>query len=243
MISDFMIIASGNQPIGDFYVFLVEGSVAAATRLHPYQPGPPHRDRPLANSETFAEKKHHGCTDTGLYPQYVSTWFALTSATTDNSCLYFVDLLNDSGYFRQGDAMSSTEPIKLQHVSAQPLAAGGLLSFSHRLLHWGSEVNPDCSPQLNDLPRMALTTAFADSRFELPYFDHAKYLPHPPLGLRLGLVCGQQIQYEHLSVLGKHELALVNRIFHKQKEFFNEGYFDKIQSAAQMLMFVKRQRQ
>jgi hypothetical protein len=36
--------------------------------------------------------------------------------------------------------------------------------------------------------------AFADASFEAEYFDHAKYLPFPPVEMRLGLVAGQQIQ-------------------------------------------------
>jgi hypothetical protein len=92
-------------------------------------------------------------------------------------------------------------------------------------------------------PRIALTLAYADPSFERPYFDHAAHLPFPPLTLRLGLVAGQQIQYEHLEALDKHKLGLYRRIFHRQRDLLSEEYFEKISSASQFLSFKLKNKQ
>jgi hypothetical protein len=222
---------SGNDSIGDWFIFLVDPLVKNS-----YAPGPPHRDRPLADLSSF--RTH----STAPAPKYCSVWLALTPATPENSCLYLVPRSDDLGYHGVGDAVSPT-PIPWQCIVAQPLPAGGLLAFSHRLLHWGSTPQP---PSLQDslsarVPRIALSMAFADPSFEEPYFDSDLYLPFPPVGLRLGLVAGQLIQYEHLAPLDKHGIALLRRIFHSQKRFFNDTYFQKISSAIQFLEFVRKQ--
>ena len=178
--------------IGDWYVFLVDPA------NHSYKPGPPHRDRPAAGASSFHQDDA---------PKYCSVWLALTEATPQNSCLYFVPKEDDPGYHGDGDAIPSG--LHWGNIVAQPLKPGGMLAFSHRVLHWGSKPQPNYQGR----PRIALTCAFADSSFEEQYFDHAKCLPFPPLGLRIGLVAGQQIQYEHLAKLDKYSMALYRRIF------------------------------
>lgn len=234
LIGSILIPASGNAPVGDWFVFHVDPSIVAG-----YQPGPPHRDRPLATESSF-----RGLTGS---PKYCSAWLALTDATPENSCLYVIPRGNDDGYHGIGDATASahTAARQFQGIVAQPLSAGGLLAFSHRLLHWGSTPQPNAVLESDAVgivaDRIALSLAFADPSFEEPYFDHSVHLPFPPVGLRLGLVAGQQIQYEHLAPLGKHEVALFRRIFHSQRAFFGDAYYDKISSAVQFLAFQKAQ--
>lgn len=250
-ISTFVQAVTGLRPIGDYYVFCVEAALKNSRRSrhafdNRYSPGPPHRDRPLAGMHSFSSRCLQNSTIPALYPHYVSTWFALSHADTDNSCLCFIERRLDPGYYLEGDAFEE-HSIKLSSVVSQPLQAGGLLSFSHRVLHWGSKletsVEEDGLPAPPAaVPRIALTTAFADGSFEEPYFDHSVHSPTcPPLGLRLGLACGQQIQYAHMAGLGKHELALLNRVFRAQKGYFNVTYYDKICSSSQMQMFLHRQ--
>lgn len=122
---------------------------------------------------------------------------------------------------------------------------GEYIAFSHRLLHWGSKPQPhttECLQNVNYRPRMALSFALADPSFESPYFDSVKYLPYPPLKLRLGLIAGLQIQYDHFSPLTVHTLGLYRRIFYSQKSYFNDGYFDKISDACQSIAFVLKQK-
>ncbi len=233
-INTIMTATSGNNPIGDWFVFYVDPLADNG-----YMPGPPHRDRPSAGLESFRQP--------GGEPKYCSVWVALTEASPESSCLYVVPRINDDGYVGPGDciARSGEGSPNWQNFVAQPLQVGGMLAFSHRLLHWGSNPQPhtilDSRSPSSLFPRIALTFAFADDTFENPYFDHARYLPHPPLGLRLGLIAGQQIQYEHLAPLHKHTISLYRRIIFSQKDFFNSEYFEKISSAIQMLLFQRSQ--
>lgn len=257
IVSEFMLLATDGQnaPLGDFYVFTVlsaRQTAAAALNprafVHRYSPGPPHRDRPSAGAASFTDD---------LTPHYVSTWLALTPATTANSCLYCVPLARDAGYYTEGDARG--QAIRVQDVLAKPLRQGAFLAFSHRLLHWGGALQPELeeegeeggegwegrkeAEEEEEPPRIALTNAHALKAFEEAYYNHDTY-PHDgttPLGLRLGLACGQQIQYAHLASLKRYELALLRRLFHSQKFFFSASYFEKISSACQMLTFVLKQ--
>ena len=230
------------KSIGDWYVFYVNPS--SSDVMAKYLPGPPHRDRPLAGSSSFRLSSDDSKPPV---PKYVSVWIALTSASCENSCLYLLPRQNDSGYHAEegGDAMSSVSSegsnkgegggggfAWLQNIVAQPMSQGGMLSFSHRCLHWGSNPQPNA-----ERPRIALTMAFSEESFEKPYFDHELYGSLPPLGLRLGLLAGQQIQYEHIAPMDKAGASLYRRIFQSQKMFFSETYSEKITSAAQFLIF------
>ena len=292
LLSSIITAASGNEPIGDWYIFCVGDNAST------YKPGPPHRDRPTADNTSFRAPKvaptaaavAHAianCTDEvstivissskaavgfdgpssslcgahnlldgldsdGLgSPMYCSVWLALTDATPETSCLYVIPRSNDPGYELGGDAISG-HGHNWNDIVAQPLMQGGFLTFSHRLLHWGStpQIMPTSAAGNHSnatvmVPRsrgrIALTLAFADPSFEKEYFDHSQYMPFPPLGLRLGIIAGQSIQYEHLAPLDKHTLPLVRRIFHQQKEYFAPEYFEKISSASQFLTFQMRQ--
>lgn len=259
IMNNFMKLATDgrNMALGDFYIFAVLSAkqMLAASRnpnafVHSYLPGPPHRDRPDSDASSF----------TDACPHYTSTWMALTTATTANSCLYCVPLQHDVGYFLQGDARGAT--IAVHHVLAKPLQQGAFLAFSHRLLHWGGSLQPTEGQEAGEgcmeegggvgevgeeeedaPPRIAFTNAYAAGVFEQPYFDHEQYPQDgtTPMGLRLGLACGQQIQYEHLGALAKYDLALLRRLFHSQKVFFSPAYFEKIALSCQMLTFIKRQ--
>eukprot|EP00457_Paulinella_chromatophora_P008565 gb/GEZN01008604.1/.p1 GENE.gb/GEZN01008604.1/~~gb/GEZN01008604.1/.p1 ORF type:complete len:436 (+),score=49.25 gb/GEZN01008604.1/:30-1337(+) len=218
-----------NLPIGDWFTFYVgEG--------HGYRPGPPHRDRPTAGPDSFHADGS---------PKYLSVWISLTSASPEQSCLYCIPKQYDPNYFIPGDSLEHVmpSPSSWQNIVALPLPAGGILGFSHRLVHWGS--NPQPIPVCRDLssqpvlPRIALTLAFADPSFEEPYFDPA-LLPFPPLGLRIALVSGQEIQYAHFSKMKKHEVALHNRIFTSQKTLFRPKYAEKVTTQAQWFLFTNK---
>lgn len=237
--------ASGNAPIGDWFIFNVDKDSC-------YIPGPPHRDRPSADETSFRYPPHesytsaltdqltHSIAQPALSlgaPKYCSVWLALTDATPENSCLYVIPREYDSGYSLLGEHIS-IQTGSLQHIVAQPLTQGSFLAFSHRLVHWGSLPQPHHAQR----GRIALTLAFADPSFEFSYFDHNIFGPLPPLQLRLGLVAGQQIQYEHLMPLGIHMLSLYRRIFHQCKMYFSPVYYEKISVAAQFLAYVLSQK-
>lgn len=256
-------VTSGNSPIGDWFVFHVD------SKCSPYIPGPPHRDRPTADNTSFRNNHDEKSVilasssiidvkiDTNpslslailplsdnssqstitplASPKYCSVWLALTDATPENSCLYLIPKDHDPGYGFAGDNVVGMGHV-WGNILAQPLLQGGALTFSHRLLHWGSQPQPHAGRG-----RIALSLAFADPTFEVAYFDHAMYGPLPPMMLRLGLVAGQQIQYEHLAPLNMELLGIYRRIFHQSKQFFSLIYYEKISNASQFLVFKMKQ--
>eukprot|EP00004_Rigifila_ramosa_P006993 TRINITY_DN1790_c0_g1_i2.p1 TRINITY_DN1790_c0_g1~~TRINITY_DN1790_c0_g1_i2.p1 ORF type:complete len:359 (+),score=97.48 TRINITY_DN1790_c0_g1_i2:54-1079(+) len=220
---------SGNEPLGDWFTFFVHHTPAApGSKPAPAATGSgwaPHRDRPASDSASF---RSDGT------PKYTTVWIALSDATPESSCLYVLPREADPGYDSSGDALAGVlaTPVSWQRIVAQPCAAGGLLCFSHRLLHWGSQAEAGAAP------RIALSFAFADRSFEAPFFSSADFLPFPPLALRLGLRAGQAIAYQSQVALSKAQLALETRIFHSQKRFFSADYADKVASAAQFAKFL-----
>eukprot|EP00004_Rigifila_ramosa_P006992 TRINITY_DN1790_c0_g1_i1.p1 TRINITY_DN1790_c0_g1~~TRINITY_DN1790_c0_g1_i1.p1 ORF type:complete len:384 (+),score=97.94 TRINITY_DN1790_c0_g1_i1:54-1154(+) len=228
-VSPLLEAVSGNEPLGDWFTFFVHHTPAApGSKPAPAATGSgwaPHRDRPASDSASF---RSDGT------PKYTTVWIALSDATPESSCLYVLPREADPGYDSSGDALAGVlaTPVSWQRIVAQPCAAGGLLCFSHRLLHWGSQAEAGAAP------RIALSFAFADRSFEAPFFSSADFLPFPPLALRLGLRAGQAIAYQSQVALSKAQLALETRIFHSQKRFFSADYADKVASAAQFAKFL-----
>jgi hypothetical protein len=82
-----------------------------------------------------------------------------------------------------------------------------------------------------------MSFALADPTFEAPTFDAARYLPFPPLGLRVALRAAQAVVYAHQQPLGKAELALAARTFASGRAFFATHYAERITAEAQFLKF------
>jgi len=77
-------------PTGDVYSFAVSAD-------RPSGFNGPHRDKPTSGPDSFDPS-----TD---MPHYVTAWVALTAATPESSCLYFVPKHDDAGYYEPGDAL------------------------------------------------------------------------------------------------------------------------------------------
>jgi hypothetical protein len=210
---------TGNAPLGDWFSFHV-------TAARPSGFVGPHRDKPLAGPETFRASD-------GM-PMYNTVWVALSDASPEMSCLYFVPKADDAEYAVVGDRLGGVLPTFLswQNIVAQPVRAGALLCFSHRVVHWGSKASPLCVR-----PRVAMSFALADPAFERPSFDAARFLPYPPLPLRVGMRAAQAILYNTQVPLGAAQLALNNRIFCGAKRFFTPHYAERIVAEAQYLKF------
>ncbi len=213
--------STGNVSSGDTVAFLV------APGRHLFSG--PHRDKPLAGVESFRG-------GSGGPPMFCTAWLALSAAPPEASCLYFVPAEKDVGYEGPGDAVREAlpGPLSWPAIQAQPCAAGDVLVFSHRLLHWGGEAEGGAPP------RVALSFSFADPAFEGAAFD-AALLPLPPLAVRLALVAGQAILYAAQAPLSKGALALNNRIFASQRGCFTAAYAERVLGEAQSLKFLQRQ--
>ena len=160
-------------------------------------------------------------------------WIALTDATPETSCLYFLPACHDPGYHQTGDAITNifSDPNSWQSITAQPMSAGGILCFSHRILHWGSRAVK------NYPPRIAISLAFSDSTFETPYFNQ-KFLPFPPIALRAALQAGQAISYCQNVPLTKGMLGLYFRVFKRYEDFFCIAYREKVDGANQWIRYT-----
>eukprot|EP00750_Incisomonas_marina_P032559 INCI9218.2.p1 GENE.INCI9218.2~~INCI9218.2.p1 ORF type:complete len:411 (-),score=54.05 INCI9218.2:350-1582(-) len=231
---------TGNVPLGDWFTFHVHGGAKSQSDLvrnpssRPRAGWGPHRDRPGGVDQADAQLAP-GFREDGS-PMYTTVWVALTDATPDNSCLYFLPACNDPGYKKQGDNIEGVfdDLSRWQAISAQPVNAGGFLVFSHRTLHWGSLAKEE------QPPRIALSFAFADPAFETPFFDPKKHLPLPPLRLRAALQAGQAVMYSNQVPLSKAALALNERIFNRHSNFFLADYAAKISSKAQWERFLMK---
>eukprot|EP01116_Phalansterium_solitarium_P003297 TRINITY_DN1410_c0_g1_i2.p1 TRINITY_DN1410_c0_g1~~TRINITY_DN1410_c0_g1_i2.p1 ORF type:complete len:372 (-),score=130.80 TRINITY_DN1410_c0_g1_i2:173-1288(-) len=216
-LSDLVKAVTGNACIMDFFAWHISPHTTTDAGWGP------HRDRP--NSNPLTSFRPDGT------PLYNTVWVPFTNATPDNSCLYVVPAPFDPGY-ATNDLYNGSQPLErifhgnpdaYQDIRALPAAAGSVISFTHRLLHWGSRA----SPYSLDEPRIAMAFAAADDSFEPPQFDRS-YLPMPPLAMRVALVSAQSILHAHQEPLRiKHERFLY-KTFQAQSRRFNPAYAKKV---------------
>ena len=162
----------------------------------------PHRDRqPDDVKKSFYADDH--------FPKYASIWVGLANATPESSCLYCLpvdaDAGVDAGYYDGDD--EDVSPLdkalaghkeRFQDIRALPVADGGALLFSHRLLHWGSRGIRGAAP------RISISFGFSDPSFEKPYLrESSRYRDAPPpFHIRLGLIAAQLSTFTVTSLGG-----------------------------------------
>jgi hypothetical protein len=220
------VAATGNDcAVGDIASFCVSAETHAF--------GGPHRDKPGAGAEGFRADGS---------ARYDTVWVALSAATPISSCLYFLDSSRDAGFHLPGDALREALGVSaLPGIVAQPCEPGGLLCFSHRTLHWGSDarsgtLGADGAPQR---PRTALSFALSDAAFTPPLYDAPAFAPFPPLALRVALRAGQAIAYHAQSPLSRAALALDRRTFASARAYFSEAYVEKVMGDAQNIAWAR----
>eukprot|EP01094_Clydonella_sp_ATCC50884_P021652 TRINITY_DN4813_c0_g1_i1.p1 TRINITY_DN4813_c0_g1~~TRINITY_DN4813_c0_g1_i1.p1 ORF type:complete len:541 (-),score=66.95 TRINITY_DN4813_c0_g1_i1:110-1732(-) len=216
-ISPLVARVGGNQMNGDWYAFCVSAQRAGGFTG-------PHRDKPMAGEESFRAD--------GL-PMYTTVWVALTAATPERSCLYFVPAGGDPSYRTPGDCLSEALPSLASWVNivAQPVPPGGVVCFSHRLVHWGSRAAPD------ELPRIALSFALSDPAFETPSFDHERWGSNPPLVLRAALCSAQAVLYHTQEPTTKAQYLVNMRLFRAGRSYLHAEYAERVEMAAQFIKF------
>eukprot|EP00937_MAST-01D_sp_MAST-1D-sp2_P007758 g7758.t1 len=270
--------SGGNAPIGDFYAFCVkapglDGRAAGAgqreaARAAPEPEGerdapdakgwPPHRDRVIGSAAAVAASfraEGEGAAEAEGTSKYITAWVALTDATPESSCLYAVPREHDPGY-AAGDSEwgSPTEavfhpkaPAALQNIVAlTPAPKGTLLLFTHRLLHWGSRPLRGARAK----PRVALSFAFADPRFEPPYLraDAAAAAAAasgaaslPAHAVRMALVAGQAIRYVANEPLEAAMLDTLWEVFERSQDAFDGAYVRNVRAKANWARFKHKQ--
>lgn len=215
----------GNQAIMDWNAFFVKAG--AGQGCAEAAGWPPHRDRGSFQAAL------NGFRADGT-PRYTTFWIALTDATPQSSCLMVVPRRWDPGYSDGdkgylSDIFSSVEAY--QYIRALPVASGGLIAFSHRLMHWGSAADPRASA-----PRIAIAFAAADPSFEEPYFQH-EMLAMPSLDVRVALIGGQVLRYANNEQFAttRARVSLFYGLFLGKGELFARSYREEVRAINQRL--------
>jgi hypothetical protein len=219
---------TGNLPHSDFAAFYVK--LPSERGAEEESAGwKPHRDR--GGPFDPASEREDGT------PRYNTVWIPITDATPENSCLYVLPADRDTTYKNNGhpnDAITSLEA--LQDIQALPAARGSLISFSHRLLHWGSRAASTATT-----PRMALSFSFSDEHFETTAFPR-DLLPLPPLTVRLALVAGQCFIYAAAGqlVLGEGKADLLFSLFEEHRSPLSREYRSTVEETIPFRAAVQR---
>ena len=151
----------------------------------------PHRDRPSIEVG-----------DDGR-PQTIGVWIALADATTDNGCMYVVPAPWDPQY---PNPRATSEVMFLQAIRALPAAAGAVLGWTSRLLHWGAMARPG-SP-----PRISLSFEYQDAGcapIDGESFEHG-WMPTP--AARRALIDQQWRRYQHIHHDGPERRAALDAV-------------------------------
>lgn len=220
----------------------------------------PHRDRQPTNEQVASSFHNDG------QAKYVTLWMALSDATPENSCIYVIPKGSDPGYLKgddedENESESRTGKAKeenndkahpqvqqdplsrclqnkesYQNIRALPRQAGESIAFTHRIIHWGSRGNSNCTQ-----PRIAISFVTSDPSFEKPYLKHyKKYWKQdsssidantytlPPFHIRMLLVCAQLLIYYQRFNLSKETIRACWDYCREHKEELEETYWKKV---------------
>ena len=194
----------------DFAAFHVRAGGNAQTLAAGWAP---HRDRDDAAHVGGAVADGF---DADGAPKCATAWVALSDATPATSCLYCVPRARDPGYAAGDGGRSPLEgcfaagPASFRHVRALPAPMGGVLAFSHRLLHWGSAPDAGAPPRVavafgagSESSPLAASAAAAGRPFrDAPGLLAAGCGVAPPFGERVALAAAQLLVYARSADAG-----------------------------------------
>ena len=127
-------------------------------------------------------------------------------------------------------------PAAFQYIRALPCAAGGLIAFTHRLLHWGSAADPHAQGAAAS-PRVALSFACAAPEFEQCYLQPREtHLPFPEHQARLGLLAGNLLAYGQNEDPGPAMTELLWGEFLKVVNAFDPQFVRRVHAARAWLL-------
>lgn len=183
----------------------------------------PHRDRQPADVPGSFRS------DGG--PRYTTAWVALSEASARTGCLYLLPKPVDPGYSAGDPTDADADPLHValrsdaavQAVRACHVDAGGVVAFSHRVMHWGSTGDARAHT-----PRVSLSFGCSDGEFEPSYLrDPSAHLPFPRVGVRAALAGAQLINYHERFDFGAARLRALASMFRAERRHFSESYVQK----------------
>mmetsp|Transcript_60909 Transcript_60909/g.108158 ORF Transcript_60909/g.108158 Transcript_60909/m.108158 type:complete len:446 (+) Transcript_60909:100-1437(+) len=163
-----------------------------------------HRDRPEGKL---------GLAEDGT-PEYTTVWIAITDASPETSCIYVLPAHADPEYRTMSGSKYDKQVVAfaLQHVRALPVESGTVLTWSHRLLHWGS-----AAPEAAAQARRTLTFAMAAPGYEQPLLD-VQAGQRPSFEARLTLIAYTLICYHHSQPVPLNMQPLLIEIMQRHSE-------------------------
>ncbi len=135
-------------------------------------------------------------------PKVMTLWIPLSDAIPLNGCMYILPPQFDPYYYlyEQPPHQPFIQP---QDVRALPAAAGSVLGWNHRLMHWGGR-SSDKAPH----PRISLSCEFQRDDGEVydsPLLDPGEV---PTFHQRLGLIGKQLLRYQHMYLWSEELLEM-----------------------------------
>lgn len=193
----------------------------------------PHRDR--MNSDRFSFREDGSA-------MLSTTWLPLTNVTTKTSCMNFIPAIYDPNYFEEkGDTIMDIfgNLQNFQRIRPMPLDKGNAIHFTHRVIHWGSAVDPEEGEFPN---RIAMSWVVGDTRFEEPAINSDKLFrtDGSALDCRLAFISSQIINYAGQTGITKHEKSIYWRMFSQSKSDFTESYIGKVQTLYSVYSFSSK---
>ena len=145
---------------------------------------------------------------------------------------------NTDGNVKQQDPLTRCLSCKesYQNIRALPRAPGESIAFTHRILHWGSKGNKNCT----NAPRIAISFVCSDPSFEKPYLKNyekhwknyssssSKGIVLPPFEIRLLLVCAQLLIYYQRFDLPKDTIRACYDYCKEFKDELDPTYWKKV---------------
>jgi hypothetical protein len=177
----------------------------------------PHRDR---------DQLENALEPDGL-PNYITIWMPITDATPKSSCLYFIPRMYDSTYDNSDEDRKYMDKIfttdeSYQNILSLPLTTGGLLSFTSRVVHWGSKPLPPIkgSKAKHTPPRQALSIAVANRKFEKVALAREGATEFPTFLESVLLAISQALRYNHQDPVSKEHQNCFKKILKNNLDIF-----------------------